>query len=538
MVSEVSTNRMKVSREGVILIKSFEGFRPRAERQDDGRWVVGYGHTASAREGATISEAEAELLLQYDLVPVVALLNERVTQPLNQHQFDALASFAVSIGPERFANSSVLDRINAGQSTQAADALALWPDDSLPDASKRRRNAERALFIANPAEPTRLSDLLAAPLVTPAEVAPAPEAVTEPAPAAVDERPMPPPWTGLPDPEEEARPAPTPVAFPPAAFTPVDFPQATSDTQTLAEPQPGPWSDVPALTPAPVAAPVAEAVEPMEAVAPVVPDSPFPEVAAPIVEAPIVEAPVVEAPVVEAPVVEPVAPEVVAETVAAPVAPEAEEAATEEAPLGEAPVEEPSAPVTDVVTAEAEPVAEAPALVEPAPVDTAPVDDHGFPALTTASQRSEALLPQGTAEDTLSMGATPLVLTPGEGDEFGPIQRAVWDETTRSERMAADGMTDLDDLPLDEPNLSIVRHEIPEGRNRRFEWEQTGSWLFMALSGLVACGASAAALRLADSPTVLNGDELRVIGWCLAVIALICVGVSAWNLYVKWDRSD
>ena len=56
----------KVSREGVVLIKSFEGFRPRAVQREDGGWVIGYGHTLSAREGATVSEAEAELLLQYD----------------------------------------------------------------------------------------------------------------------------------------------------------------------------------------------------------------------------------------------------------------------------------------------------------------------------------------------------------------------------------------------------------------------------------------------------------------------------------------
>ena len=40
-----------------------------AWRGEDGRWVIGYGHTASAREGLTIAEADAELLLQYDLLP-------------------------------------------------------------------------------------------------------------------------------------------------------------------------------------------------------------------------------------------------------------------------------------------------------------------------------------------------------------------------------------------------------------------------------------------------------------------------------------
>lgn len=165
-VSEPAPKRMKVSREGVVLIKSFEGFRPRAVRRDDGRWVIGYGHTLSAREGATVGEADAELLLQYDLIPVVTAIQEHVSAALNQHQFDALASFAFSVGPERFATSQVVARLNAGAPNEAADALAAAPVPTPQDAGRRRRAAERALFIADPASPVALADLLVAPLQT------------------------------------------------------------------------------------------------------------------------------------------------------------------------------------------------------------------------------------------------------------------------------------------------------------------------------------------------------------------------------------
>ena len=54
-MSEPAANaRRKVSREGVVLLKSFEGFRARAERDGDG-WVIGYGHRKSAREGLTVA---------------------------------------------------------------------------------------------------------------------------------------------------------------------------------------------------------------------------------------------------------------------------------------------------------------------------------------------------------------------------------------------------------------------------------------------------------------------------------------------------
>jgi GH24 family phage-related lysozyme (muramidase) len=160
-----------VSREGVLLIKSFEGFRPRAMQRSDGRWVIGYGHTHSAREGATVSEADAELLMQYDLIPVVKAVAANVTAPLNQHQFDALASFAFSIGTDRFAASDVVEQLNAGSARQAAASLSTWADEAAAEKPTRRRSAEHALFNAALGAPVTLATLLAAPLPSPFETA-------------------------------------------------------------------------------------------------------------------------------------------------------------------------------------------------------------------------------------------------------------------------------------------------------------------------------------------------------------------------------
>jgi lysozyme len=168
-VSDAPTPRLKVSREGLALIKSFEGFRPRAARGSNGRWVIGYGHTASAREGLTVTAPDAELLLQYDLLPIVKALNEAVPGALNQHQFDALASFAVSVGIKRFLSSDVFQRLKDGQPALAADALLGWPVQPAPEDRLKRRAAERALFNADPAWPVGLADLMAAPLPFPAQ---------------------------------------------------------------------------------------------------------------------------------------------------------------------------------------------------------------------------------------------------------------------------------------------------------------------------------------------------------------------------------
>lgn len=163
-MSEAVPYPTKVSRDGVALIKSFEGFRPQAVRRSDDRWVIGYGHTASAREGASVSPADAELLLQYDLIPVVAAIRDAVITKLNQHQFDALASFAFSVGIERFRVSDVLVLTNAGRMDQAAAAIIGWHDEAEAHMPPRRRSAERALFAAGPEASVSLADLLAQPL--------------------------------------------------------------------------------------------------------------------------------------------------------------------------------------------------------------------------------------------------------------------------------------------------------------------------------------------------------------------------------------
>jgi lysozyme len=143
----------RVSAAAIELIKRFEGLRLTAEQLDDGRWTIGYGHTRSAREGAQVSEADAEALLTYDLVEVQAAINELVFTPLTQNQFDALAAFVFNIGVEEFRHSSVLRRLSEGALLQAACAMEMWRKADFEgeriviDALVRRRATEKALFL-------------------------------------------------------------------------------------------------------------------------------------------------------------------------------------------------------------------------------------------------------------------------------------------------------------------------------------------------------------------------------------------------------
>jgi lysozyme len=145
--------RQQATRAAIELIKRFEGFRRRAARLPDGAWTIGYGHTRTAREGAEISEADADALLIYDLAAVVKALNEWVFSPLTQNQFDALTAFVFNIGLPNFRRSSVLRRLNEGSHLQAACAMEMWRTADFEgeriviDALVRRRSAEKTLFL-------------------------------------------------------------------------------------------------------------------------------------------------------------------------------------------------------------------------------------------------------------------------------------------------------------------------------------------------------------------------------------------------------
>jgi lysozyme len=145
--------RHQVSRAAIELIKSFEGYRRKAARLADGRWTIGYGHTLTAREGAQVSEKDAEALLLYDLIAISHAVNEWTYAPLTQNQFDALCAFAFNIGADNFRGSSVLRRLNEGQHLQAACAMDLWRKADFEgeriviDALVRRRAAEKNLFL-------------------------------------------------------------------------------------------------------------------------------------------------------------------------------------------------------------------------------------------------------------------------------------------------------------------------------------------------------------------------------------------------------
>lgn len=184
------------SANGLALIQQYEGFCAEPTRLPDGAWVVGYSHVRVGEPGEPVSENEARELLALDVAAYEKLVNARVTQTLNQAQFDALVSFAFSVGAESFEQSQVLRRVNAGDYVGAACAIDAWRkadvdgETVIVDSLVCRRAAEKALFLRDMARDAAPSvymraklDYAAAVLGAPVKYAPAPEVKHAPEPA-------------------------------------------------------------------------------------------------------------------------------------------------------------------------------------------------------------------------------------------------------------------------------------------------------------------------------------------------------------------
>jgi lysozyme len=141
---------MKLSPAGLELIRDSEGFRADAYRDAIGVWTIGYGHTATVRPGDRITVEQGLALLRGDVAGAEAAVVRAATVPLRQGQFDALVSFAFNLGAAALAGSTLLRRLNAGDTTGAAAEFPKWchaGNQVLPGLVTRRAR-ERALFEA------------------------------------------------------------------------------------------------------------------------------------------------------------------------------------------------------------------------------------------------------------------------------------------------------------------------------------------------------------------------------------------------------
>ena len=156
---------MKISKQGLDLIKEVEGKRNTAYNDSGGASTIGIGHLLTKSERVSgkivikygnphtnetisyangISDKHVYALFQYDLIPVESIISLGVKVPLTQYQYDALCSFIFNIGINAFASSTLVKVLNSGDYDGVPKQMRRWVYDNgkVIDGLKNRREKE------------------------------------------------------------------------------------------------------------------------------------------------------------------------------------------------------------------------------------------------------------------------------------------------------------------------------------------------------------------------------------------------------------
>ena len=139
---------MKISEDGLELIKKFEGCETTAYQDSVGVWTIGFGHTKGVEEGQTCSIEDAESMLADEMDEYEGYINNMVKVELQQHEFDALVAWVYNLGPTNLGESTMLKVLNGGQFDRVPDEMNRWTraGGEILEGLVRRRQAESLMF--------------------------------------------------------------------------------------------------------------------------------------------------------------------------------------------------------------------------------------------------------------------------------------------------------------------------------------------------------------------------------------------------------
>lgn len=155
----------KVSALGVRMIMRLEGTRETVYLDAVGLPTIGVGHLLTKDELSSgkiqlqsgrmidtrkpLSYSEIYELLMDDLADYEYAINTNITQTLNQHQFDALVSWAFNVGAGAVARSTLRKLLNAGNFEAVPDQLKRWnkAGGRVLQGLVNRRNTEVSMWL-------------------------------------------------------------------------------------------------------------------------------------------------------------------------------------------------------------------------------------------------------------------------------------------------------------------------------------------------------------------------------------------------------
>lgn len=144
-----------INQNGLDLVKHFEGLYTDAYICPAGVPTIGYGHTGDVQMGQSITEQEAEDILQADMQKFAVAVEKAIKVDLNDNQFAALVSFAFNCGAGNLRASTLRRKLNTGDYDCVPSELSRWVKATDPRTGKKRslaglvkrRAAEGELFL-------------------------------------------------------------------------------------------------------------------------------------------------------------------------------------------------------------------------------------------------------------------------------------------------------------------------------------------------------------------------------------------------------
>lgn len=145
LLTSIADENMKLSKQGIDLLIEREGSKNNAYRDSVGVWTIGVGHTGpEVHEGLVWTDEQVRDAFAHDIARFEEGVNNSVDVVLDQHQFDALVSFAFNVGVGAFKTSTMLKKINAKLFSEVPAQFDRW---HIPPEITSRRNAEREQFM-------------------------------------------------------------------------------------------------------------------------------------------------------------------------------------------------------------------------------------------------------------------------------------------------------------------------------------------------------------------------------------------------------
>lgn len=143
----------QINQAGLDLIKSFESCKLTVYKDAGGKNTVGWGHLVTPDDGLeygdSISQSEADDLLQSDLTVWQDFVSNHVEVPLTDNQFAALVSLCYNVGIFPLNGGDLGKLLNDGEYSDSALHILRYNEvNGVPSVGlTRRRKAEYALFM-------------------------------------------------------------------------------------------------------------------------------------------------------------------------------------------------------------------------------------------------------------------------------------------------------------------------------------------------------------------------------------------------------